>query len=62
MAADLSVALDFDVWFAELKRIAGGRYGFTAAGLANFDAEAWKEYFTEGYSPADALAENMSYT
>lgn len=53
---------DFDIWFAELKRLAVERDGFSPEGIANsFDnqPQLYREYFDGGMSPSDALEVTM---
>lgn len=48
----------FDEWFAQLKvEMAKGGHPYANTE----DQECWRCYWEEGYSPADALAEDASY-
>lgn len=45
----------FEKWFAELKALA------TKADWPIGDAESWRGYFDDEYSPRDALKEDIGY-
>lgn len=52
-----SPLLKYEAWFYELIRIAKLN-GFSTYAISTFDKEAWKSYFDDGKSPAEALAED----
>lgn len=47
---------DYEQWFDEALRIAR-LLGWQAKAIASIDREAWREYFDEGHTPAQAWAE-----
>lgn len=49
--------LEFDKWMSEVRRIAT-KYGYDSDA---FDPYAWADYYNNGYSPDDAVTEDMSY-
>lgn len=51
----------FEIWFAELKKVAIEQYQFSEGCRDSFDADAFREYFDDGYSPAEAIEEDLSY-
>jgi len=52
-------AMTYDQWTEELVKLAIEHYGFEAP--ANYLRDpAWKDFFDEGYSPEDALQEELS--
>lgn len=52
--------LNWEEWEAELKRVAMAA-GWTENGVKSTDWSAYRSYFDDGYSPAEALLEDMSY-
>lgn len=50
---------DYDEWFRELRRIAFLN-GFSPDSIETFDKEAWRSYFGDGNTPAQALFEEIS--
>lgn len=51
--------IDYYEWVQELKRVAIVE-GFTQKGVANTDWEAFKDYYIDGYTPAEAILEDLS--
>jgi hypothetical protein len=48
-------------WIDELRDLAVKEYGFKEDYCVDdFDCDAWQEYYAEGYSPRDALEEDLS--
>jgi hypothetical protein len=52
--------MTFETWFKELKQIAVAQHGFLAETTDTFYEPSFKVYFDEGFSPAEAMAEDMS--
>lgn len=52
---------DFPAWFAELKRLAVAKFGFTKSAVDSFDEVSWGDYFLEGYTPETALVDDATY-
>lgn len=47
----------YAAWFNEVLRFAKEKLDWSPRALASIDAEAWKEYFDEGLTPAEAWQE-----
>lgn len=50
----------YEEWFAEVKRIAKERLGWSEKAIATIDVVAWKEYYDDGFSPIDAWYEEYA--
>lgn len=50
--------MSFEDWWEGLK-VLGARYDWPF--IADGNEDAWREYWSEGYEPMDALREDMSY-
>jgi hypothetical protein len=46
-------------WFAELQRVAVESFGF--APTVTFHEADWLDYFRDGFTPTEALDEDLSY-
>jgi hypothetical protein len=53
-----SLEKEFNEWFSILKSLAVSDYGFSTA--EDFDIDAWKEYWTDGLSPKEAIDQDIS--
>lgn len=54
--------LNYDDWLKEFRFEAVTKFGFTAETVLTLDDKAYKEsYYEAGYTPIDALREDMSY-
>jgi len=51
--------MDYHAWIKELKNVALAT-GYTVKGT-NTNWEVFKDYYIDGYTPAEALLEDMSY-
>jgi hypothetical protein len=51
--------LPFREWMGAMQDVAEKEFGFHP--WAEFDWSAWADYFEDGYSPRDALTEDMSH-
>jgi len=49
---------EFEDWFKELKKVAKSKFGFKRT--YDFEKNAWKAYYLEGYSPEQAMAEDLT--
>ncbi len=54
-------AIPISEWLEELDRIAKDKYGFKFAYSEQTGEDAWQDYYNSGYTPAEALAEDLSY-
>ena len=53
--------MSFEEWISELRKLAGP---FIERGQITedyLDPKSWRDYFEDGYTPAAAWAEDMSY-
>ena len=48
----------FEEWFSKLRRQAVELFEYTPEAAAKFDAEKWKEYYLDGFTPKDALQDD----
>jgi len=55
IARENASAEDWEKWWTELQRLA------TAANWPCSEDEPWRDYYSDGYTPKDALEEEMSY-
>lgn len=54
-------SLTFEEWIENLKQVALSQYDFTDKGIATIDWPAYRNYYDDGYTPEEAMAEDMSY-
>ena len=51
--------MTYEQWTAELIRVAIANYRFPADTADQFRDPAWKDFYDDGYSPEDALLEDL---
>ena len=49
----------FDEWFAKLKKQAVELFDYTSEKAESLDEKTWKEYYLDGFTPKDALEEEL---
>lgn len=54
--------MNFEEWFKELRQLMIDEFNFPPDKPDAFygDAESWKEYYDDGYTPYDAIREDLS--
>lgn len=58
ISGSLPLSSQYDVWFSEVHRIAA-LMGWTEIAMQSIDKMAWREYFDEKYTPAEAWMEEF---
>jgi hypothetical protein len=52
---------EFEDWFAELRELAAPFIERGEIAADYLDPKSWRDYFEDGYTPARAWADDMSY-
>lgn len=60
MTAPKPAKYPFGLWLSELSYIMG-QWGYGFNQFSFLDKEAWRDYWEDGYSPEEAIREDLSY-
>lgn len=54
-------ALNFDAWLLQVKQILRIEFEWSPKSAESLDAEAWRVYYNDGYSPRGAVYEDFRH-